>query len=74
MNQVELIHRPMFYISAFLEANRDRYYDKLPAVFRDDWTGWYDQECWHKSAYFCKNVLKQQKFSCILAFDYKFIS
>lgn len=41
MYQVGLIHRPMFYISAFLEANRDAYYDKLLAVSRDDdWTGW----------------------------------
>lgn len=41
MFQAELIQRPMFYISAFLEANRDTYYDKLLAVSRDgDWTGW----------------------------------
>lgn len=41
MHQVGLIHRPMFYISAFLEANRDAYYDRLLAVSRDgDWTGW----------------------------------
>jgi Fic family protein len=39
--QAGLIQRPMFYISAFLEANRDRYYEKLLAVSRDDdWTGW----------------------------------
>ncbi len=36
-----LIRRPMFYISAFLEANRDAYYEGLLAVSRDDdWTGW----------------------------------
>jgi Fic family protein len=41
MHQAGLIHRPMFYISAFLEANRDAYYDRLLAVSRDgDWTGW----------------------------------
>lgn len=41
MHQKGLIHRPMFYISAFLEANRETYYDKLLAVSRDnDWTGW----------------------------------
>ncbi len=41
MCQAELIHRPMFYISAYLEANRETYYDKLLAVSRDnDWTGW----------------------------------
>lgn len=41
MHQAGLIHQPMFYISAYLEANRDAYYDKLLAVSRDnDWTGW----------------------------------
>lgn len=41
MHQAGLIQRPMFYISAYLEANRDTYYDKLLAVSRDnDWTGW----------------------------------
>ncbi|MDD5035900.1 MAG: Fic/DOC family N-terminal domain-containing protein [Methylococcaceae bacterium] len=36
-----VIHRPMFYVSAFLEANRDEYYERLLAVSRDgDWTGW----------------------------------
>lgn len=41
MNQVGLIQRPMFYISAYFEANRDEYYDRLLAVSSDnDWTGW----------------------------------
>jgi Fic family protein len=41
MHQAGLIQQPMFYISAYLEANRDTYYDKLLAVSRDDnWTGW----------------------------------
>nr|WP_240195005.1 Fic/DOC family N-terminal domain-containing protein [Desulfobulbus rhabdoformis] len=41
MHQAGLIQQPMFYISAYLEANRDAYYDKLLAVSRDDnWTGW----------------------------------
>ena len=36
-----LIPVPMFYISAFLEANRRDYYEGLLAVSRDDdWTGW----------------------------------
>lgn len=36
-----LITGPMFYISAFLEANREEYYERLLAVSRDgDWTGW----------------------------------
>ena len=41
MHQVGLIRRPMFYISAYFEANRDEYYDRLLAVSRDgDWSGW----------------------------------
>ena len=39
--QMKLIRQPMFYISAYLEANRDAYYDGLMAISRDgDWTGW----------------------------------
>ena len=39
--QCGLISQPMFYISAFLEAHRDAYYERLLAVSRDDdWTGW----------------------------------
>ena len=39
--QVGLIQRPMFYISAYLEARRKEYYDRLLAVSRDnDWSGW----------------------------------
>ena len=35
------IERPMFYISAFFEANRHSYYERLFAVSRDnDWTDW----------------------------------
>lgn len=41
MWQAGLIHRPMFYISAYFEARRDEYYERLLAVSRDDdWTGW----------------------------------
>ncbi len=37
----KLLREPMFYISAYLEANRDEYYDRLLAVSRDgEWTGW----------------------------------
>lgn len=36
-----LIQSPMFYISAFFEANRDEYYERLLAVSADsDWTQW----------------------------------
>jgi Fic family protein len=37
----KLLARPNFYLSAYLESNRDEYYDRLLAVSRDgDWTGW----------------------------------
>jgi Fic family protein len=36
-----LIRQPMFYMSGYLEANRQEYYDRLLKVSRDgDWTGW----------------------------------
>jgi Fic family protein len=36
-----LLTSPDFYVSAYLEAHRDEYYDRLLAVSRDgDWTGW----------------------------------
>ena len=39
--QMGIIHQPMFYISSFLEANRDEYYEKLLSVSRDNnWTDW----------------------------------
>ncbi|MBS1269339.1 MAG: Adenosine monophosphate-protein transferase SoFic [Gammaproteobacteria bacterium] len=32
---------PTFYLSTYLEARREEYYDRLLAVSRDgDWTGW----------------------------------
>lgn len=41
MSQVGLIRSPVFYVSSFLEANRDEYYERLLAISRDgDWTGW----------------------------------
>lgn len=37
----KLLHAPMFYLSEYLEANRQEYYDRLLAVSdKDDWTGW----------------------------------
>lgn len=37
----ELLSSPNFYLSEFLENNRDEYYERLLAVSRDgDWTGW----------------------------------
>lgn len=39
--QSGLIRAPRFYLSAYLEANRESYYERLLAVSRDDdWTGW----------------------------------
>ena len=39
--QKKILSQPMFYISAYLERNRDVYYDRLLAVSRDgDWNGW----------------------------------
>lgn len=36
-----LLSSPNFYISAYLEAHRDEYYDRLLAVSREgDWTSW----------------------------------
>ena len=47
-----LLSGPHFYISAYLEANRDEYYDRLLAVSRDDdWTGWCE--------FFLKAIVKQ---------------
>lgn len=41
MWKYRLIREPVFYISEYLEANRERYYESLLAVSRDDdWTGW----------------------------------
>lgn len=37
----KLLSSPNFYVSAFLEARRDEYYQRLLAVSQDDdWTGW----------------------------------
>ncbi|NDD82608.1 MAG: Fic family protein [Verrucomicrobia bacterium] len=39
--QTKQISKPMFYVSGYLEAHRDAYYDRLLGVSRDgDWTGW----------------------------------
>lgn len=39
--QRNVIHKPMFYLSAFLEQRRDEYYARLLAVSEHgDWTGW----------------------------------
>lgn len=41
MFEKKLLSSPMFYISAYLEANRDEYIERLRRVSADgDWTGW----------------------------------
>jgi Fic family protein len=41
LSQSGLIKEPVFYISAYLERNRDEYIERLLAISRDDdWTGW----------------------------------
>lgn len=38
---VKMLAAPTFYLSAYLEARREEYYERLLAVSRDgDWTGW----------------------------------
>lgn len=50
--QKGLLSGPHFYISAYLEANRDEYYERLLAVSRDhDWTGWCE--------FFLRAIIKQ---------------
>ncbi|MDH5179827.1 MAG: Fic family protein [Gammaproteobacteria bacterium] len=45
---------PMFYLSAYLEENRDEYYDRLRAISQQrDWTGWI--------AFFLRAVVEQSK-------------
>jgi Fic family protein len=47
-----LLSQPNFYLSEYLEANRDEYYDRLLAISRDgDWTGW--------CAFFLRGVIAQ---------------
>ncbi|TWB18768.1 Fic family protein [Nitrospirillum amazonense] len=47
-----LLSRPNFYLSEYLEANRDEYYHRLLAVSRDgDWSGWV--------AFFLRGIIAQ---------------
>lgn len=60
-----LLSRPNLYLSGYLEANREEYYDRLLAVSRDDdWTGW--------CAFFLRAIIAQsdanrEKAQAILA-------
>ena len=39
--QKKTLKSPMFYVSEYMEANREAYYARLRAISRDrDWTGW----------------------------------
>jgi len=39
--QKKSLSQPMFYLSEYLEANRDEYYQRLNSISKDgDWTGW----------------------------------
>ena len=52
LSSTGLLRRPMFYMSAYLEAHRDEYYERLLSVSRDDdWTGWCE--------FFLKALVKQ---------------
>jgi Fic family protein len=49
---------PMFYLSAYLEANRPEYYARLAAITRDnDWTGW--------TAFFLRAIAEQAKTNIV---------
>jgi Fic family protein len=50
--QRKLLSSPDFYMSGYMEANREEYQERLRAVSRDDnWTGW--------CAFFLKGVVQQ---------------
>jgi len=50
--QADLIRTPTFYVSSFLEAHRETYYDHLLTVSRDnDWSGW--------CAFFLQAIIEQ---------------
>lgn len=52
LHQREALSRPMFYMSEYLEANRDEYYDRLLGITADkDWHGWI--------AFFLQGVVEQ---------------
>jgi Fic family protein len=50
----KVLHSPMFYISDYLESNRDEYYDKLKAISDDKkWDDWIE--------FFLKAIIEQAK-------------
>jgi Fic family protein len=55
-----VLHSPMFYVSEYLESNRDEYYDKLKAISEDrKWDDWIE--------FFLKAVIEQAKANSIKA-------
>jgi Fic family protein len=51
-----LISRPSFYLSEYLEKNRDEYYDRLLMITKNnDWSGWVD--------FFLTTVIEQAKIN-----------
>ena len=51
-----LISRPSFYLSEYLEKNRDEYYDRLLIITKDnDWSGWID--------FFLTAIIQQAKIN-----------
>jgi Fic family protein len=59
------LHRPMFYLSEYLEDNREMYYDKLLAITeRNDWQSWVEfflQAITKQSSFNIEKVIKIQK-------------
>ena len=52
--QKQLISQPMFYLSEYLENNRDEYYSRLKAISEaKDWNGWI--------AFFLQAIIQQAK-------------
>ena len=52
LSSTGVLSKPMLYMSAYLEAHRDAYYERLLSVSRDnDWTGWCE--------FFLKALIKQ---------------
>ncbi len=56
----KVLHSPMFYISEYLEANRDEYYSRLLAVSKEkNWDNWIE--------FFLKAIVTQAKANSIKA-------
>ncbi len=54
LSKKEILHKPLFYMSAYLDANRDAYCAHLDAIHRNgDWNGWI--------AFFLRGVAEQAK-------------